>query len=204
MTMTNATNTASDSIRYQRLLEVMDKALSNSKSQFDFDKAVKECYGDDASIFQGDGADNMLQTVLENLMVGVQDQVATDMHSHLKSLEVESKLLKLEAIIQTLEQQDAVKQLAEDADKQSARQALEQVRLPVGLSPSDLMEWTSFQKMTQDRDALQQDIASIQGEIQLLCQEKEQQSQQMNARLSTMKEAGKELEKAADVCSMMS
>jgi hypothetical protein len=203
--------TESQSIRYQRLLEVMDKAMTFSKSQFDVGKAVKECYGDDASIFaQSDSnngssgsGDNMLQAVLDNLLSSVQDQVAEEMRQHFKELNVAEKLLKLEKIIQKLEQEDVQRRQAEDDDKQSARQALEQVRLPKGLSPTDIVNYQAFQTMKKEKDAMVEEIAIVEREIEQLNADKEKRSLQMEERMSVMKEAGRELEKSADVCSMV-
>lgn len=211
--MTESSSPASQSIRYQRLLEVMDKAMTFSKSQFDVDKAVKECYGDDASIFaqsdsnssnKGSGSgDNMLQAVLDDLLSSVQDQVAEQMRQHFKELKVSEKLLKLENIIQKLEQENIQQRQAEDDDKQSARQALEQVRLPKGLSPTDIVNYQAFQTMKKEKDAMLEEIATVEREIEQLNAEKEERSMQMQERLLIMKEAGRELEKSADVCSMV-
>jgi preprotein translocase subunit SecD len=208
--MTEPSSPASQSIRYQRLLEVMDKVMTFSKSQFDVDKAVKECYGDDASIFaQSDsnngssGSDNMLQAVLDDLLSSAQDQVAEEMRKQLKELNVEDKLLKLEKIIQQLEQEEIQQRQAEDDDKQSARQALEQVRLPKGLSPTDIVNYQAFQTMKKEKDAMLEEIATVEREIEQLNAKKEERSRQMEERMSVMKTAGRELEKSADFCSMV-
>jgi hypothetical protein len=210
-TMAESSLPASQSIRYQRLLEVMDKAMTFSKSQFDVDKAVKECYGDDASIFaQSDSnngssgsGDNMLQAVLDDLLSSVQDQVAEEMRQHFKELNVAEKLLKLEKIIQKFEQEDIKQRQAEDDDKQSARQALEQVRLPKGLTPTDIVNFQAFQAMKKEKEAMLEEIATVELEIEQLNADKEERSRQMEERMSVMKEAGRELEKSADVCSMV-
>jgi hypothetical protein len=211
MAESSSSSPASQSIRYQRLLEVMDKAMNFSKSQFDVDKAVKECYGDDASIFaQSDSnngssgsGDNMLQAVLDDLLSSVQDQVAEEMRQHFRELNVADKLLKLEKIIQKLEQEDIQQKQAEDDDKQSARQALEQVRLPKGLTPTDIVNFQAFQTMKKEKDAMLEEIATVEREIEQLNADKEERSRQMEERMSVMKEAGRELEKSADVCSMV-
>jgi hypothetical protein len=199
-------SSASQSIRYQRLLEVMDKAMACSKSQFDVDKAVNDCYGDDASIFaKGDanGGDNMLQAVLDNLLSSVQDQVTEEMRQHFQELKVEGKLLKLEKIIQKLEQEEIQKRQAEEENKQSAEQVLDDLRLFKGISPTDIVNYQDFQKMKEERDAMVEEIASVEREIEQLNAQKEERSQQMKARFSCTKEASRELEKSADVGSMI-
>jgi uncharacterized protein YydD (DUF2326 family) len=57
--------------------------------------------------------------------------------------------------------------------------------------------------MKKEKDAMLEEIATVEREIEQLNADKEQRSRQMEERMSVMKEAGRELEKSADVCSMV-
>jgi hypothetical protein len=57
--------------------------------------------------------------------------------------------------------------------------------------------------MKKEKEAMLEEIATVELEIEQLNADKEERSRQMEERMSVMKEAGRELEKSADVCSMV-
>jgi len=198
--------TTTSSVRYQRLLSVIEKALSQSKSQLDLEKVIKEIYGDDASIFgnDDDSDNNMLSSVIQSMLERVHDQVQESMTEHLQSQNVCQQLVKLEAILHKLEYEQASQQQADEKDKQSARQALEQSKLPKGIQPLDLVNYKAYQRMQQEREVLLNEITQTEKEIQEIKDRQQEQSQAMESRLTKIQQVGQELEKSADVCSMVS
>ena len=192
------------SARYQRLVRVMEKALINSRAQFDIPAAIHQCYGEDASIFGSDEDVGLLQSVLEGMLDRVHDTVMEDMIKFLKEEHVEELLLKLERVVARLDAEEQRRREAEAQDKASARQALQEAKLPKGLDPADIFTYHSYQEMVKERDAMKNEIALIEQEIQQLEAKNENDLNQVNLSLQKVVATGKELEKSADMCSMIS
>lgn len=194
----------SDSIRYQRLLSVLEKALQTSRQKFDAEAAIREVYGDDAAIFGDDDNNGMLRSVLDSMLESVHDKVSTQMKTFLQEKDVEKQLSLLDAIIFKLEQQDADREKAESRDKHSARQALEDAKLPKGLSPIDMINRKACEKLQQEKEDVLAELAAIEEEIEGLEAERQDRTTTMQRTLQTVQAFGKELEKSADKCSMVS
>lgn len=191
------------SVRYERLLQVIAKALKQSRSQFDINKAIQECYGEDANIFQGDNG-SVLQALLESVLDKTNETVQEDMLVAMRENMVESKLLRLEKIIKQLEAQANQKQQAEENDKATAKQALDEAKLPDGLQPSDIITYRAYQKMLEEKEAMMREIEQVERQVEQLEADKELRSSKVHSQLKVVDQAGKELEKSADVCSTIS
>ena len=191
-TMANSTT----SVRYRRLLECIQLALNKSRSQFDVEEAVRQCYGD--------GDNDVFYTMLEGILDHLHTEVTADMMSFLQNQGVEAKLLKLEAVIAKLDRDAAAEQEASVKDKESAVAALQSTKLPVNVTPQDLVQYRAYQRMLQQKQLVQDEIAALEHEIAELEALKTQRLQTTDARISEMQAVKTELEHSADLCSMVS
>lgn len=200
--------TTTSCVRYQRLIQVMQKVMTESRSQFDVNKAIQECYGEDASIFEqennSNSNSNVLLSVMESMLDSVNDSVTDSMLQFLKENQVEAKLTKLEKILKKLEAQDTKKRAADAQDKESARLACEEAKLPEGLEPSDLIAYQAYQKILAEKQAMLDELSGVEQEIEQLEAQKGEMSKNVNSQIQAMEYAGKELEKSADICSTVS
>ena len=206
--------------RYQCLLKLIDKALSQSRQSFDVSKAVQECYGEDASIFEdvavaaqegkddggaengGHGNSNLLTNAIENMIDTVNDRVKEEIEQFLREHNVCENLTLVDSIIAQLDQQDAEQAQAEKEDRESALRAFEAVKLPKGVSPEDVLSYHKFELRRKERDALVDELAKVEAEIKKL---EEQQAATESRTKESMLQMGKvehELERSADACSL--
>ena len=101
--------TEQTSTRYNHLVKVIDKALLESRKGFDTEEAIKECYGDDASMFH-DGSSheadnnsvNVLASAIDAMVDRVNEKVKKEMLEFLERERVPERLAKVEAIINQL------------------------------------------------------------------------------------------------------
>lgn len=193
-------SSSSDSVRYNKLLAVIDKALQQSRNSFDFSSAITECYGDDAKIF---GAATLAK-LLESLVERVNDSAKSEILDTLKKEGVEAKLLHVEQLIQTLEQEAHEFREMEKKDKSSATDALEKAKLPQGLSPEDIVKHRAFQIMKQERDGLDAELVSLQEETKRMEQQIAQAESSVQTKLAQVEDTGAKLERTADACSFVS
>lgn len=188
----------SSSRRYQKLLDVLDLVFSKSQQKFNVEEAVKVCYGDDGEnnkVFQ-----NLLSGVLES----VNTEVGEEVREFLKASNVEEKMVKLEAVIAKLEGDAVFKKKAAAIDKKSAVAALRTSKLPDSLQPQDLVNYRAYQRMLQEKNAMESQIADLENEIEQLEKVKNERSTETTAKLGEIHNVGKELEKSADMCSLVS
>lgn len=197
------------SVRYERLLQVAEKAMLQSRSKFDIERAIREFYGDDASLFV-DGNnneekkdDNVLHTVLKSMLDRIHEGVKDDFASSMKDKNVEAQLLKLEQKIFRIEHAAAMERSADEKDKALAQEALSSTILPDGVSPRDVVSYQQYQKMLAEKAALEEQIVAVEAAVEQLEDQKRQRSSAVDSRLETMKVAERALEKSADICSMV-
>jgi Nnf1 len=187
---------SSTSVRYQRLLEVLDLALTKSRSQFDVEQAVRQCYGD--------GDNEVFYTMLEGILDHLHTEVTADMMSFLREKGVEEKLLKLEAVIAKLDRDAAAKKQVAAKDKESAVAALQNAKLPANITPQDLVQYRTYQRMLQEKKLVQDEIDALEKELAELEAVRANSMETADARIGEMQAAKAELEQSADLCSMVS
>ena len=205
--------------RYECLLKLLDKALSQSKVSFDAEKAVQDCYGEDASIFEdvpssaeetkddngnpnGKKKSNLLIDVIENMIDTVNERVKEEIEQFLKDNKVCENLTLVDSIIAQLDEQDAEQAEAEINDRESALRALDAVKLPKDVSPDDIVSYHKFEVRRKERDALAEELAKVEAEVKQL---EEQQAHATSRAKDSVQQLGKveqELERSADVCTL--
>jgi len=142
--------------------------------------------------------------LLSGVLESVRTEVREEVREFLKASNVEEKLLKLEAVIAKLEGDAAHKKQAAVIDKESAVKALQTAKLPANLQPQDLVNCKAYQRMVQEKDALELQIADLENEIEKLQSIKDERSNETTAKLGDIEIVGKELEQSADMCSLVS
>jgi hypothetical protein len=194
-------SSAADSERYQALLQVMDKALVESKRKFDTNKAIKDCYGEDASIF---GGEEMLAKVVDGMVDRVNYKAKDDMQVTLEKENVKQTLIVAEQLMAKFQKIEQDAKVADEKDRQSALDALNHCKLPEGVSPQDVVSYRAYQIMQQEKETLVAELAKVQGETKEMEELLAQSTSVVKGRIKHIESTGKELERAADLCSMVS
>lgn len=189
-----------ESIRYQKLQSVIDKALSEARKSFDTSQAIDECYGDDAAIF----GKSTLTTLLDSLVDRINTDAKEESLKYMQEQGVEEKLKHVESIIATLENLQQRKEQAEAKDVQAATDALTKAKLPKNMSPDDIVSHQAFLIMEKERNALQEEIAAIQAETKLMEEQINKAQANIQQGLSKVEETGEKLGQTADACSFVS
>lgn len=194
------TTPVSESIRFQKLLQVIDKALSESRKSFDTAAAIQECFGDDASIF---GA-TTLAKLLDSLVERVNDAAKQRILQTLEKEGVEAKLKHVEDVICAIEKVREQQNQSETLDRQSATNAMKKAKLPDGMHPDDIVSHRAYTIMKEERDGLAQEIAAMEEESKLMQQQIEEAERKIKQGLEKVEETGAKLEQTADACSFVS
>jgi hypothetical protein len=226
MATTSTNDMPGPGTRYECLLTLIDKALGQSRKSFDTAQAVEDCYGEDASMFEpatasrGESKDendttnsrrkseigssnvNLLISVIDNMVDRVNERVKEEMVQWLQDHKVGDKLTLIEMIVARLDEEDAEAAQAELDDRHSARLALEAVKLPKGVTPSDILRYHAFQVMEKERDALIHELNKVDVEIQALELQKSKTSSKVEDQIQQMERVDKELERVANLCTM--
>jgi len=137
-----------------------------SRRKFNTEDAIKECHGDDASMFDDDagGGQSVLATAIDAMVDQVNDTVKSNIVTYLEQEGIQEKVENIEAIINRLDANDEKQRQADAEDRQSARDALASVRLPKDVLPSELIRYRSYKLMEKERDALLEEIAKVEEE----------------------------------------
>lgn len=162
----NSSQADVSSVRYEKLLKVLNTALVESRRKFNTEEAIEECYGDDASMFDdgAGGGQSVLATAIDAMVDQVNENVKSNIVAYLEQEEIQEKLASVEAIINRLDANDEAQRQADEEDRQSARSALASVRLPKDVLPSDLIRYQSYKLMEKEREALLEEIAKVEEE----------------------------------------
>jgi hypothetical protein len=246
-TITTISTAHSSSLRYERLVSVLEKALKQSRQHFNVKQAVAQVYGDDANIFgcsssssnknktsssssskrkagkddssssednDDQTSNNMLRQVFESMLDHIEEAVSEYMlQDYLVQSDMQEKFCKLERIVELLRLQDIERQQMEEADKQSARRAVEAAkRPPAAGTTNDVIYWTTLHEMQAQRDALQLQVESIEAENRQLHEEQARRLQthtkssnnkgSTSSALQVVQQLAMELEDSADVGSI--
>lgn len=188
--------------RYDCLLNLIDKALTKSRQAINTSAAVKECYGDDASMLGEDA--NMLGGVVDSMLDKVTESVKESMNDYLGKENIRDRLEDVEKVVVRLEEEVLQQTEAEQLDSETARKALEMVKLPQNVMPNDVMRFHAYEVMQQEKAALQEQLEQVERETRELEEQQEEVKTQVEKQIQQIGKVTKELERSADVCSMVS
>jgi hypothetical protein len=191
-----ATKTSITSVRYQRLLECISKALEKCRHQIDIDQAIQMFYG------EGDG-NEVFCTMLDGILDQFHTEVIIDMRNFFQKEKIEEELLKLEAIIRKVDYDLASKEEASINDKESAIVALKNAKLPEKMSPQDLIRYQSYQHLMLEKKRIEEEINVAEREISRLASARDEYLEITDGHVQEMQSVKMELEQSADLCSMV-
>lgn len=203
------------SFRMQYFLKVLEKALKEVVDSVDTDKAVNECYGQDASIFSGktsplreDSAEegtsevNMLSNLIKETIFKINERVKSEIITVLEKEEVNEKLLNLERLLEEFEESEKKHQLMEEKDKKETQEVLDNVlNIPVGLSPLDLIKHHEYKLKLKEKDHLLSEIASLEAETELIEVQIKKGNSIIKTKLEEISEKGEQISRTANICS---
>lgn len=189
---------------YDHLLGTVDTTLASSRKSFTTEEAIKECYGDDASMFEDfeDGSSdnnnsNFLASAIDAMVDQVNSKVKSDMLEFLQEEKVEDRLNDVEEIINELNNHDRVKKEADEADRKSARNALETARLPKDVQPPDILRYETHRLMTQEKESLLAELSKIEVDVEELDNRIKESGGKVDEGVQALQTAKQNLQKSA-------
>ena len=191
------------SVRYGKLLKVLNTALLESRRKFNTEEAIKECYGDDASMFDdsgdGSGGQSVLASAIDAMVDQVNEKVRNGIVGYLEQEGIEKKLASVETIINRLDANDDEQKQADAADRQSARDALASVRLPKDVLPAELMRYQSYKLMENERNALLEEIAKVEEETKVVNERIASHEDVVNQGVRSMQAMGQQIQQSTKI-----
>jgi len=174
-----------------------------SRKQFNTEEAIQECYGEDASMFAGgeggEDGNNVLASAIDAMVDRINDKVKNKMVAFLEQEQVAEQLNRVEAIVKTLDDEDEEQKQMEAEDRQSAREALEVVKLPKNISPEDVIRYESYKLMEKERDALLDEIAKVEQATKRLNERIEDHETSVNQGVTSLQEVEAKLQESASL-----
>jgi DNA repair exonuclease SbcCD ATPase subunit len=193
------------SVRYQRLMEALSKAMEDAKAALDLRSVIQDCYGDDgASIFHAADDEALLRGLFLNMLDKAHRTALERMKSYMADKNLDKALAEMEAVIALLERQEADAKAREAAAKARARRAAQAAALPPGVSHSSLVRYYSYQGLLQDARELERQIRESEQEVQDLEAKNKGMKARVQARIDELHRSGRDLERSADMCTMIS
>jgi hypothetical protein len=189
-------------VRYDCLINLIDKALTKSRQAIDTSAAVHECYGDDASMLGEDA--NMLGGVVDSMLDKITESVKESMTDLLGKENIRDRLEDVEKVVVRLEEEELQQTEAEQLDSETARKSLEMVTLPQNVTPNDIMRFHAYEVMHQEKAVLQEQLEEVEREARELEEQQQEVKIQVEKQIQHIGIITKELERSADVCSMVS
>lgn len=190
--------------RHKKLIQVIEKGLSESKKSIDSHDAVIKCYGEDTSIFAGGGTEESAKTMLANLIEGVIDNSNERLQDDIENIFATEKIaIKLRALDSAVDQQDTeleLKRETDENDRQTAREALDSAKLPDNVTIPDVLRFHIYNVKKDLKDKLLKELQHVEAETEIILDQKEAESKQLQERISKIKEKENILEQAADMC----
>jgi hypothetical protein len=189
--------------RYEKLLELTSKSLQKSHDSIDKKVAIEECYGKDASIF-GDSKEagtKVLEQLLEQTLEEIDSDVKAVIQEAIKEHDVKSKLDLLDSVINDFRRVQRKKQEQEDADKDSAQEAVMKTKLPNGVSLAQVLQYRAYLARTKYRDDLVSQIETEMEKSKTLQENIKKEKELANDDIGNLNDYANNLGRAADMCS---
>jgi len=179
----------------------MDKALMEARSSFSISQAIQECYGDDSSIFGGNA---VLEQVVDGMLDKVHLKVKDDMNAKLQQRDIEAKLVNVDVLLDMFQKEENALQEKEYTDRTTALHALQQTKLPPGLTAEMIIEHRAFLIKRDEKESLENELSQLVQEIKDLEELNSEADAALQSRIELVEQKGKDLERTADLCSFVS
>ncbi|KAL3941600.1 MAG: hypothetical protein SGBAC_004074 [Bacillariaceae sp.] len=186
--------------RYEILTKLIDMTLSRSRSSLNVEQIVRHTYGNDASIAV---KQEMLEGIVDNMLDKMEDTVKGKISQYLEKEGVKKRLDGIEGIIDKLEEEAHLEQQSEEDDINSAKQAFDEAVLPEGVNLGEAIRYVAYQKKLEHKEELAKALQEVEAEIATLKKQQEDAENEVRENAQTLQQVAQSLEKAADVCSMV-
>jgi hypothetical protein len=210
---------------YDQLIKVIEKSLYQSSDCVDTRTAVKQCYGDDISMFstasatntdnatnatnatnnaQDDDGIEMLASLINNILEKINDAfLQNELNQILDKEKVKLKLDTLDQVVEEFISNQRRKDEQERLDIQSARDAIRNTQfLPQGMDMSHVMLYQSYRMKMKIRDELLAELENVEKESNALLGAVEREKQEIkNVVTENENDVVVPLNRNADVCS---
>lgn len=193
--------------RYEHLVKIIEKGLSESSKCIDTKLAIQQCYGDDISMFASSSSDNdgveMLSNLIKNILENINESfLQNELPSILSKNNVQLKLDILDQVILHFISKEREEQERELRDIQSARDAVDDVQEELQMDLSQIMMFYSYQMKKKVRDELMADLDREKNKRDNLLQEVERQRDNVKKFVDAVEENIVDpLNRNADICS---
>mmetsp|Transcript_35171 Transcript_35171/g.40108 ORF Transcript_35171/g.40108 Transcript_35171/m.40108 type:complete len:194 (+) Transcript_35171:108-689(+) len=188
------------SVRYGQLLKGIEKVLSESRRKLSTSEAVKEGYGDDASIF---GGENMLQKVIESMLDRVSETVIENIKVYLQNDHVEQDLLKVEELIQKFKGMEEAVRLINKQDRESTQLALRKALPKLSFKSTDIVRQSTFDIINEEKDQLSYLITELERETRDFEQHTISAEENLQYEISKVEQVSKDLNYTANSCATL-
>jgi diacylglycerol kinase len=189
------------SSRLSLLNQAIEKALIEARKSFSKTESIHACYGDDASIFGGNA---VLEQVVDGMLDEIHRKVKGDMQTNLQKHDIEAKLVSIEALVDKFQREQDAAQDKEAKDKATALGALHQVKLPPGLTAEMIVSYRAHAILKDEKERLELELSKVLKETKdleaLYCQAEAT----VESRVRVVERGSRELERTADLCSIVS
>lgn len=175
--------------RYKRLLNVIDKSLTEGASQVNTIDTVKQCYGEDADIFgEGDHSDGteMLANLVTQVMERANEKLSVDVREIVEHHDVHKILSIWDSVVKEHESRVLREKQEEIVDKKTAREAVEVLRLPSQVTPKDVCDYQEYQVFRKARDELKADLESKEEKNEVLQKLMEDESKTLRGKVEVI------------------
>ena len=186
--------------RYENLLKVIDSGMNHARKSLDTSRLVHDSYGEDTSVY---GGTEMLVGVMDSMMDKINSTVDQDMKEYFQQQDIPKKLNEIDATIEKLKQEEAERAQKEEEDRNSTIGALNATLLPDGVTLDDVLTFQNYQHQIHQRNMLKEKLAALQEEIDQLEKNQQETKSSIDSCNQQLKGAAQELERSADVCSMV-
>ncbi len=201
--------------RYDQLIKIIDKGLSECSKSIDTKLAVKECYGDDIVMFENNDVDNatsstggngveMLSNLIKDILEKINEEfIQNELPTILTKEQVQLKLEILDQVVHEFISKQKAQEEHEQRDIQSAKDAVESIQLlPPGMDVGQVMTFHSYQMKKKIRDELMAEIEQAQQGMQsLLCDVEDEKRKIQDFVNKVENDIHASLNRNADLCS---
>jgi hypothetical protein len=189
--------------RYEKLLELTTKSLQKSHDSIDKAVAIEECYGADASIFgeTKEAGKIVLEQLLEQTLEEIDSEIKAVIQEAIREHDVKSQLDLLDSVIDDFRRVQREKKEQEEADKDSAQDAIKKSKLPHGVSLVQVLQYRAYLARTKYKDEL---VSQIETELERnrnLQEQIEREKKLEKDDIGTLNDYGNDIGRAADICS---
>ncbi len=188
--------------RFDLLLQLIETAMTRSRNALNTTELVEASYGDDADIF---GGTEMLAGTMDDMLDKIHEQVLRqDLPAYIEKHNIKDILDRVENIIEALDREEEAQALAEQDDQESAIRAMDATLLPAGVTVENVVDYHIYEQALAQKERITKALEELQEEITTLEKEQADSTSQVESQQRLLQQTALELNRSADICSMVS